>query len=214
MPENSRLPNTPLIYLITKGDSNPSNFNEKKNEILEALRAAIESGIQLFQIREKQLTAKLLFELASESSTITQGTGTKLLVNARADIALAAKADGVHLPAISLRADVIRQSFPEEFIIGVSTHSLAEAESAAKLGADFVVFGPVFESPGKGEAAGLEELQRVCGRMRNFPVIALGGINEMNSRSVLECGASGFAAIRALTNSENLRKFSKVLRYE
>ncbi len=95
------------------------------------------------------MTAKLLFELASESSTITQGTGTKLLVNARADIALAAKADGVHLPAISLRADVIRQSFPEEFIIGVSTHSLAEAESAAKLGADFVVFGPVFESPGK-----------------------------------------------------------------
>ena len=200
MRANKPLPPTPLTYLITKGDSNTSNFNEKKAEILEALRVSIESGIKLFQIREKQLTAKLLFELVSEASSIARGTGTKLLVNDRADIAMAAKADGVHLPANSVSADVIRRNFPADFIIGVSAHSLAEAESAAKQGADFVVYGPVFETPGKSEPLGLDELRRVCKSLSGFPVIALGGINETNYRSVLDHGASGFAAIRFLSS--------------
>ncbi len=207
MPENSRLPKVPLVYLITKGDSNPANFNEKKIEILETLRAAIGGGIELFQIREKNLTAKLLFELVSMASSITFGSGTKLLVSDRADIALAGKADGVHLPANSLRADVIRRNFPEEFIIGVSTHSLAEAESAAKHGADFVVYGPVFESPGKGETVGLAGLKQVCDKLGDFPVLALGGINATNYRSVFDSGARGFAAIRFLNELGNIRQF-------
>lgn len=209
MPENSRLTKIPLIYLITKGDSNPSNFNRKKYKILETLRVATESGIQLFQIREKQLTGKLLFELASQSSILTRGTGTKLLINDRADIALAAKADGVHLPANSMRPDVIRRNFPEEFVIGVSTHSLGEAESAVGFGADFVVYGPVFETPGKGEPIGTVGLRQVCEKLGDFPVIALGGVNETNYESVLDYGASGFAAIRFLNEPENLRDFKR-----
>lgn len=209
MRANNRLPSIPLTYLITKGDSNLSNFNEKKAEILETLRIAIESGIKLFQIREKGLPAKLLYDLVSEVGALTKGTEMSLLVNDRADIALAAKADGVHLTANSLRADVIRHCFPDEFIIGVSAHSFAEAESAAEQGADFVVFGPVFETPGKVEPAGLDGLRRVCERLPDFPVIALGGISETNYRSVLDSGASGFAAIRFLNSSANLRNLFK-----
>ncbi|MBC7901284.1 MAG: thiamine phosphate synthase, partial [Saprospiraceae bacterium] len=99
----------------------------------------------------------------------------------------------------------IRSSFPD-LIIGVSTHSISEAESAAANGADFVTFGPVFETPDKDRPTGLDELIQVRERLGNFPVIALGGINEMNYKAVLDCGASGFAAIRFLNDRKNLRK--------
>jgi len=214
MPANKRLPPGPLTYLITSGESNPSNFSEKKSEIIETLRIAVESGIKLFQIREKHLSAKLVFNLALEAGAISRGTGTKLLINGRADIALAAKADGVHLPANSLRADVIRRSFPSGFLIGVSTHSLAEAEAAAHQGADFVTFGPVFETPGKGEPTGLAVLQQACDRLGHFPVIAIGGLNESNWKSALDHGASGFAAIRFLNDAANLRKLVQGIQNE
>lgn len=187
-----------IVCLITKGEANTANFPVKKKEILQITGNAVEAGISLIQIREKHLNAGLVFELVSEAAKITSKTGTKLLVNDRADIALAANADGVHLPANSLSADLVRRGFPGDFIIGVSTHSLEEAESAAKQGADFVAFGPVFATSGKGEPKGLEELGHVCSVLRPFPVIALGGIDETNYRSVVNAGARGFAAIRYL----------------
>lgn len=208
MPASKRLPPPPLTCLITAGESNPSNFNEKKSELLDLLRIAIETGISLFQIREKILPARMLFDLASEAGRMTHGTNTRLLINDRADIALAAEIDGIHLPTNSLRADVIRRSFPASFIIGVSAHSLGEVSSAAAQGADFAMFGPVYATPDKGQPTGLAELSRVCKLAGNFPVIGLGGINETNYPSVMESGASGFAAIRYLNNAENLRKLS------
>ena len=206
MSGNKRFPTDTLTYLITAGEADASNFLAKKAEILETIRIAVDFNIKLIQIREKRLSAKLLFELAAEAAAITRESGTRLLVNDRADIALAAQADGVHLPANSLSADVVRRSFPHEFIIGVSTHSLAEAESAMELGADFVAFGSVFETPDKNDPTGLGALQQVCEKLENFPVIALGGIDETNYRSVLDCGASGFAAIRFLNDPANLRR--------
>ena len=187
-----------VVYLITKGEATPANFSAKKKEILQIVRTAADAGIPLIQIREKRLTVRLLFELVSEAARITAKTGTKLLVNDRADIALAAKADGVHLTVNSLSAVSIRSSFSEDFIIGVSTHSLEEAALAAKQGADFVTFGPIFATPDKGEPKGLDELRGVCQVLAPFPVIALGGINETNCQSVLDSGARGFAAIRYL----------------
>ncbi len=211
MLRNKRLPAGVLTYLITRGEARSSNFSIKKAEILETVRRAVDSKIKLIQIREKQLPAKLLFDLAFEASANTRGTGTKILINGRADIALAANADGVHLPADSLPADVTRLTFPKELIIGVSAHSHAEAEFAETKGADFVCFGPVFESPEKGEPKGLDELQRICKILDGFPVIALGGINETNYKSVLDRGAAGFAAIRFLNDPDSLRRLSEDL---
>ncbi|MBC7899961.1 MAG: thiamine phosphate synthase, partial [Saprospiraceae bacterium] len=155
-----------LTYLITPGEAESSNFSAKKAEILETIRIAVDCTIKLFQIREKFLSAKLLFELTAEAAAITRGSETRLLVNDRADVALAANADGVHLPANSIPADVIRSSFPD-LIIGVSTHSISEAESAAANGADFVTFGPVFETPDKDRPTGLGELIQVRERLGN-----------------------------------------------
>lgn len=196
----------PITYLITKGDADIANFRLKKKEILENIQVAAEAGISLIQIREKNLTAGLLFDLTEAAIEIVREFGTKLLVNGRADVALAAGANGVHLPADGLSAETIRRSFPKRFLIGVSTHSAEEAETARSNGADFVTFGPVFQSPGKGKSKGLEMLNNVCKLLDPFPVIALGGIDDSNYRNVLENGASGFAAIRFLNEERSLRK--------
>lgn len=195
----------PIIYLITNGDADPVNFKLKKREILEIVRLAAEAGVSMIQIREKNLAARSLFDLTVGAVEITRKFATRILVNGRADIALAAGADGVHLPADGLSAVVVRRSFPLDFLIGVSTHSAEETLAAKTNGADFVTFGPVFESPGKGKPKGGEELSRVCNLLDPFPVIALGGIDESNYRNVLKAGASGFAAIRFLNDEGSLR---------
>ena len=119
-------------------------------------------------------------------------------MNDRADVALAAGADGVHLTTTSLSTDVIRGNFPPGFLIAVSTHTEVEIILAEKLGADFAVFGPVFETPGKGSAKGLDELARVCAAVSNLPVLGLGGVDETNYESVMAAGAAGFASIKWL----------------
>ncbi len=195
----------PIIYLITEGNLTAENFDEKKDRILEIIKTAVENNVSLIQIREKNLSAKLVFQFASEAADFTKNSNAKLLVNDRADIALAAMADGVHLTENSVPAKIIRRAFPKNFIVGVSTHSVAGAEKAKTQGADFVTFSPVFTSPGKGERQGLEKLKEVCEKLKSFPVIALGGIDETNYEAVLKSGASGFAAIRSLNNFENLK---------
>ena len=185
----------PLIYLITDGEMTAQNFAEKSAETLNLITKAIEAKISLIQIREKQLSAKLVFELALQAAKITKNSDTKLLINDRADIALAANADGVHLMANSLSAKVIRKHFPKDFIIGISTHSLEKANEAKENGADFATFSPIFYSPNKGKPVGLDALREVCAKLKPFPIIALGGIDETNYREVLQI-ADGFAAIR------------------
>lgn len=202
--------NKPIIYLITEGNLTAENYDERKNIFLKTIETAVENKISLIQIREKKLTAKLVFELVSEAAKITKKSNTKLLVNDRADIALAAQADGVHLTENSISTEIIRRNFPANFIVGVSTHSIETAENAKIHGADFVTFSPVFSSPGKGEPKGLKKLNEVCEKLKPFPVIALGGIDETNYGSVLENGAGGFAAIRFLNNSANLPLFGKI----
>ena len=200
--------NKSYVYLITDGTTTAQNFTEKKPQILRLIKTAVETGITLIQIREKQLAAHLVFEIVSEAANFTRRTDTKLLVNDRADIALAANADGVHLTRTSLSAATIRRSFPRDFFVGVSAHTVEDAEIAKRHGANFVTFSPIFSSPGKGDSQGVEKLKEVCERLKPFPVLALGGIDETNLAEVLEAGASGFAAIRFLNKEENLKKLA------
>ena len=197
----------PLIYLITDGKMTAKNFAEKKSAILKLIEASVESKISLIQIREKNIPARLVFELVCEAVKITSKSQTGILVNDRADIAFAAKADGVHLTSNSIPVAVIRGNFPKDFIIGVSTHTMDDAENAKKNGADFVTFSPIFHTPEKGKPQGIEKLREVCEKLKPFPVIALGGIDETNYKSVLENGASGFAAIRFLNDKEKFKLF-------
>jgi thiamine-phosphate pyrophosphorylase len=194
----SRPLDKPIVYCISEGLADDNNFGQVKQEIITRIKNAGRSGVTLFQIREKKLSAARLFDLSSEAADATRRIGVRLLVNGRADIALAAGANGVHLPSDGLPAAVLRRHVPEDFTIGVSVHTLDEAVAAKEAGADLVTFGPVFESPGKGIGVGLDALGMVCDRLGSFPVVGLGGVNETRIGSVLECGAAGVAAIRYL----------------
>lgn len=195
----------PLIYLITDGNLTVENFVENSSGTLHIIKEAIFNKIPLIQIREKQLPAGLLFKLALQVVQLAGNSGTKILINDRADIALASGADGVHLTANSLSASIIRRNFPQNFLIGVSAHSLEEAENARNEGADFAVLSPVFPSPNKGKPLGLNVLRQVCEKLKPFPTLGLGGIDETNYREVLQI-TGGFAAIRFLNQAENLQK--------
>ena len=201
----------PITYLITEGKFTSKNFNAEKKKLTELIELAVDKQINFIQIREKKLSAKLIFKLTKEIIEISKDSDTKILVNDRADIALAANADGVHLTSKSTPAKFIRNNFPSEFIIGVSTHSLENAQQAKNEAADFITFSPIFFTESKaeyGEPQGLEKLREVCEKLKPFPVIALGGINAENYQMVLETGAKGFASIGFLNNTENLRKLS------
>lgn len=193
------------IYLITDGTLTVQDFSLNSKKTLSLIESAVSNNISLIQIREKHLPAKFIFELSVQAVKLAKNSNTKILINDRADIAFAAKADGVHLTSNSIPTKIIRQNFPKDFLIGVSAHLPEKVLSAKEQGADFAVFSPIFATPNKGEPKGLEILQKVCEALNPFPVLALGGIDEENYKEVLEI-ASGFAAIRFLHNPKNLRK--------
>jgi thiamine-phosphate pyrophosphorylase len=203
---------TPLVYLITKGAATNDNFSIESERILDLIKAAVEAKISLVQIREKQLNARLVFDLVCRAALITKNSETALLVNDRADVAFAANADGVHLTANSLSAKIIRQIFPSNFIVGVSTHSLADVLNAKNQSADFATFSPIFSTPNKGEPQGLERLREICREAQKFPIIALGGVDESNFTDALAVGARGVAAIRSFNDVERLSRFARTAR--
>lgn len=157
----------------------------------------------------------MLYELAASAARETCGSDTRLLVNDRADIARAAGADGVHLTTRSLEAGVVRRTFGEDFLIGVSTHSLAEASNAQRRGADFATFGPVFDTPSKrayGQPTGLAALEEAAHALAPFPLLALGGITLERARDTLRAGAHGLAAIRLFHDAHALQETAARLR--
>ena len=200
----------PIVYPITSGKATPDDPH-----ILRLVRAAVDAEVPLFQIREKLLSARRLFELVARAAQITHGSKTRLLVNDRSDIARAAGADGVHLTSQSLPVEVVRTIYGAEFLIGASTHSLAEAHAAHDAGADFVVFGPVFETESKrayGAPQGLDKLREVTSALGEFPVVAIGGITIENVEECFEAGANGVAAIRLLNGDDDLSSIVRVIR--
>lgn len=196
----------PISYLITTGKMTHANFDAGRSCIAAVVARAVESGVSLIQIREKRLSARLLFGLTCSVVAATRGTSTRVLVNDRADIAFAAGADGVHLTSKSLSAAVIRNNFRAEFLIGVSTHRIDDVVEAANGGADFAVFGPVFDTPGKKDVKGVDMLRKVCAAVSPFPVLAIGGIDGVRLDEVMAVGASGVAAIRAFNDPDSMHQ--------
>jgi thiamine-phosphate pyrophosphorylase len=164
-------------------------------------------GVQFVQLREKQLAAGELVKLATALRTALRMSGeTKLLVNGRADVAVAAGADGVHLTSREgeLTPEQVRQVFRTADaalpVVSVSCHTLGQVDRAAAHGADLILFGPVFEKRVAGavvaEGVGLETLRAACAAANGTPVLALGGVTWPTSELCIQAGAAGVAGIR------------------
>jgi thiamine-phosphate pyrophosphorylase len=181
----------------------------------EAIRMAFTAGADWVQIREKDLPGHELLALARDAVASAQG---RVIVNDRLDIALAAGAGGVHLgrqssPAREVVAWCRRGNAPADFVIGVSCHSLEEAREAESDGANYIFFGPVFETPSKrgfGKPQSIANLAEVCGAVQ-IPVIAIGGVNAENAAECIQFAAAGIAAIRLFQEASNPDAIRKIV---
>jgi thiamine-phosphate pyrophosphorylase len=161
------------------------------------VKRALGNGVDLIQIREKDLGARELCALTTQVLELAQDYETRILVNSRADVALAAGAHGVHLPGNSIAPKILRTIVPAGFVIGVSVHTRAEILTGQSEGADFLVFAPVFPPLSKtsfSAAVGLDGLRDAVKNV-TLPVLALGGITPQNAAACIEAGAAGIAGI-------------------
>lgn len=168
--------------------------------LAEVIAAAARGGLGAVQLREKDLSARELYELGTSLQEVLHTCNVPLLINDRIDVAIALDAAGVHLAGHSLPTRTARRLLGPDRLVGVSTHSLEAARQAADEGADFVVFGPVFATPSKlqyGPPQGLSQLAAVA-RDVAVPVIGIGGITPANLPEVRQTGAHGVAMIRAV----------------
>jgi thiamine-phosphate pyrophosphorylase len=188
------------------------------NLLLQKIEQAAKAGVDWIQIREKDLSGLELAKLA-EQAILRAGVGLSVLVNDRVDVACAAGAAGVHLgenslPPSEARKLVNRGGARTNFLIGVSAHSLEGALQAEQVGADYVIFGPVYTTPSKasfGEPQGVQRLKEICKRL-TIPVLAIGGITVENAGECVVAGAAGIAAIRLFQDAEDLSAVVRDLR--
>jgi len=192
---------------------------------LSKVEAAVASGVDWIQIREKDLSGRDYAWLTREAlhpaakHEASNGAPAHILVNDRLDVALSERAGGVHLGAKSLplleaQRLVKNCGEGEDFVIGVSCHSLEAAKSAANDGADYLFFGPIFNTPSKaafGAPQGVERLAEVC-RAVSVPVLAIGGITLANASDCLAADASGIAAIRLFQDAQDISSVVESLR--
>ncbi|MBX3307361.1 MAG: thiamine phosphate synthase [Nitrospira sp.] len=181
------------------------------------LECAIEAGVQAIQLRERDLQTPELLSLAQAIHDVSTPRSVPLLINDRVDLMMALNLDGVHLRSNSLPTHAAREVIGLRRLLGVSTHSAEDVQRANQNGADYVVFGPIFDTPSKrsfGPPLGLALLTEVC-RRSSIPVFAIGGITCERVRDVRRAGAHGVAVIGALLTRDDIgeavREFTHAL---
>ncbi len=161
---------------------------------------ALQAGVRAVQLREKDLATRDLYDLAGKLLAMTRGAGAALLINDRVDVAMALATDGVHLTRRSLPPREARSLLGPEKLIGISCHSLAEVREAEDGGVDFVVLGPIFETPSKARFGPplTTAILRQARATTSLPILAIGGINSLRVPEVMAAGADGVSVISAV----------------
>jgi len=180
---------------------------------LEILTRALDAGVRLVQLREKDLDGRPLYVQALEFRRLTAAAGALLIINDRVDVALAADADGVHLGQDDLPVSAVRQIAPH-LIIGASTHSLAEALAAQAAGASYVNIGPIFATQTKATPQGPlgpEAIEAIAPHLR-IPWTTMGGITLANIAQVVSRGARHPAVVTAVTAAPDPAAAARLLR--
>jgi thiamine-phosphate pyrophosphorylase len=177
------------------------------------IEEAVESGVPAVQLRERDLPTRQLVDLAQHLHRITSAHRVPLVINDRADLALAMDLDGVHLRSSSLPVSAARRVLGPHRLIGASAHSMEDVRLANEEGADYVVFGPVYDTPSKrpfGPPLGIDALAAVC-RRSAIPVFAIGGITSGRACDVRRAGAYGVAVIAAILGRHDAGAATKEL---
>ena len=183
------------VFLISDLELFPS-----QDSLLKGIEDALAGGIKSVQLREKNLPTRELLMLGYKFRELTSGYGARLFINDRLDIALAVGADGLHLGQSGIPVAVARKASGGSLAIGCSTHSLEEALEAEKRGADFITFGPIYETPSKlkyGKPLGPDVLKDAVKKIK-IPIFGIGGIKKDNIAEVLHSGAWGIALISGI----------------
>lgn len=184
----------------------------------DCIRRAVAAGVDLIQIREKDLGTRELMRVVESALAVARGTPARIVVNDRLDVALALGARGVHLGRQSLPPAAVRRIVDSralnDFLIGVSCHSLADAVAAESAGASYILLGPIFETASKlryGPPLGIAKLAEVARRVK-IPVLALGGITVERVKPCLAAGATGVAGISIFQTAPSIGERVRELR--
>jgi thiamine-phosphate pyrophosphorylase len=194
------------LYLVT-------SFELSNYPSLYIIEEFLKAGGKLFQLREKTLSKKELYELAFAARHLANEYGAVFIVNDDIELAIASHADGVHLGQEDLPLKEARKSLGEEAIIGISTHNIDEALKAVQGGADYINLGPVFSTQTKLHAQTIkpDEINLILSAIGSSPFTFMGGIKESNITELLNYKASAYAMITELTKSKNLGDKTKAL---
>ncbi|WNM58317.1 thiamine phosphate synthase [Candidatus Nitrospira allomarina] len=190
----------PRLYLLT------DRHQTLHRPLTSVITEAVDAGVRMVQIREKDLTTRELTSLCQQLGPLIKHRQGTILLNDRIDLVLALGADGVHLRTDSLPVSVARRLLGTGHLIGVSTHSVEEARVAEGEGADFIVLGPIFDTPSKrayGPPLGIQVL-RETSRFLHLPIYAIGGITPIRIPDVLSAGAYGVAVISSILQSPSI----------
>jgi thiamine-phosphate pyrophosphorylase len=178
------------------------------------VRAAVRGGVTVVQLREKDLCAKEYIELARRLKIFLADTGVPLIVNDRVDVALAARADGVHLGQSDMDPRDARRLLGPDAIIGLSVETMEQAEQAAAFDVDYLGVSPIFSTPTKPELTGgwgIEGLARLRALSRHA-LVAIGGISGANAAEVVHAGADGVAVVSAICAAPDPEAAARELR--
>lgn len=196
-----------LLYAIT------DRGNLDKKVFFEKIEEALQGGVTILQLREKELDEDSFINEAIEVKNICRKHGVPLIINDNVNVALKSGADGVHVGIEDMPIDEIRRTVPDSFIIGATCKTVEQAQSAERLGADYMGVGAVFPSPTKKNAVRItrEQLKEICTSV-SIPAVAIGGISLENVDELKDGGMSGIAVVSAVFSADDIQKAASLLK--
>ena len=196
-----------LLYAIT------DRRNLDKKVFFEKIEEALQGGVTILQLREKELDEDSFINEAIEVKNICRKHSVPLIINDNVNVALKSGADGVHVGIEDMPIDEIRRTVPDSFIIGATCKTVEQAQSAERLGADYMGVGAVFPSPTKKNAVRItrEQLKEICTSV-SIPAVAIGGISLENVDELKGGGMSGIAVVSAVFSADDIQKTASLLK--
>jgi len=195
------------LFLVT------DRHQTKGRPLVPLLQRVLTDAAPAIQLRERDLSARELVTLALELQAATASRRSQLLINDRIDVALALEGVGVHLRSNSLPVSVARQVLGTQRLLGISVHAVEEAVQVESQGADYIVLGPIYETPSKqmfGPPLGIHTLERAC-RLVRLPIIGIGGVTAARAREMRRAGAFGVAVITAVLGAADVESATREL---